>query len=371
MSSLNYGAASIPLSVRTAYGLAEADAALNVRHVPSLINLTFIVQLDTTAGPEPIVLQRMHPVFGPNVHFDIEAVTAHLRHRQLETPQLLHTRAGQLWTTEDSTGETRVWRALSYMAGITIHTSKDPSSLGSAAELLGRFHRALADLEHEFVHERPLHDTQKHLSNLTAALASETGQNDREAQDLGAEILGQVDGLRLDFGAFPRRVIHGDPKLSNILFQATPPHQARCMIDLDTVGRGYLAYELGDALRSWCNSAGEDTRAARVDPEAFRAVISGYVRACPSTLTHQELLSGIDGLETVSLELASRFAADVVWDRYWGWDAARFGSRREHNLVRAQGQLALSRSVRSQRALLHEIAAGALAAGARPLTSHL
>jgi hypothetical protein len=135
------------------------------------------------------------------------------------------------------------------------------------------------------------------------------------------------------------------------------------MIDLDTVGRGYIAYELGDALRSWCNSAGEDTRAARVEPETFRAVISGYVRACPSTLAPGELLSAIDGLETVSLELASRFATDVIWDRYWGWDAARFASRREHNLVRAQGQLALSRSVRSQRAQLREICNDALARG--------
>jgi hypothetical protein len=50
----------------------------------------------------------------------------------------------------------------------------------------------------------------------------------------------------------------------------------------------------------------------------------------------------------------------VVWDRYFGWDATRFGSRREHNLLRAQGQLALSRNVREQRGELLRLAKLAL-----------
>ena len=56
------------------------------------------------------------------------------------------------------------------------------------------------------------------------------------------------------------------------------------------------------------------------------------------------------GAETVSLELAARFAVDVFRDEYFGWDASRFASRRAHNLVRARGQLALSRAVRAARA---------------------
>jgi Ser/Thr protein kinase RdoA (MazF antagonist) len=136
-----------------------------------------------------------------------------------------------------------------------------------------------------------------------------------------------------------------------------------CMIDLDTVGRGYVAYELGDALRSWCNPAGEDTPDAELDPAIFTAVMRGYARECPAVITTPELLSAIDGFETVSVELASRYAADVIVDRYWGWDATRFTSRREHNMVRARGQLALSRAVRAARSRLNEIATDALDGG--------
>jgi Ser/Thr protein kinase RdoA (MazF antagonist) len=352
----------IPLEVRQVYGLSEDEAALDITPVFSNINLTFVVR---QSGRQPLVLQRMHPVFGPDVHVDIEAVTAHLQARKLDTPELVRTRAGALWTLENSLPVARVWRALSFVEGLTLQQSEDADVLRSAAQLLGRFHAALVDLQHSFVHQRPLHDTERHLANLSSALDSDGGRQDAEAQQLGTAILQQARLIRLDYRALPRRIIHGDPKLSNILFYATAPPRARCMIDLDTLGRGYLAYELGDALRSWCNPAGEEAEAARVEPEVFRAVIEGYSETCPADISAEELLSALDGFETVSLELASRYAADSVQDHYFGWDAARFASRRQHNLARARGQLALSRSVRAQRADLAEIAQGTLARRAR------
>lgn len=351
---------TIPLEVRRAYALPEDDASLAVVHIPSLINLTCLVRSATGAPPEPLVLQRLHPVFGPHVHIDIEAVTLHLAAHGLTTPRLIHTRDDALWFMDQAEPEPRAWRALSYIDGLTVHNSHDPRSLESAADLLGRFHSTLASFEHEFVHTRPLHDTEKHLTKLRDALASRAA-GDQEAQALGADVLRQAEGLRLRFDdEFPRRVIHGDPKLSNVMFHRVEPTRALCMIDLDTVGRGHLAYELGDALRSWCNPAGEDTSAVHIEADAFRAIMVGYARARPAGVGPAEILSAVDGFETVSLELASRFAADVIVDAYWGWDATRFASRREHNLVRARAQLALSRSVRQRRRELLSLAEDAV-----------
>lgn len=357
---------SIPLSVRNAYGLSADDADLEIQRIPSNINATYVIRRRRSPGAglaahaEALVLQRLHPVFGAQVHVDIEAVTAHLEAKGVETPRLVRTRTGELWTTAPSSPEPSVWRALSYVDGITLHHTRDTATLESAAALLGTFQRSLVDLDHVFVHERPLHDTRRHLSNLQAALASPRGAGDAEARELGAAISRQIEGLRLDFGSLPKRVIHGDPKLSNVLFQRDSPSRARCMIDLDTIGRGYVAYELGDALRSWCNPAGEDVAAPALDAESFAAVMRGYASTCPDAVTPAELLSAVDGFETVSLELASRFAADAVNDSYFGWDAQRFGSRREHNLVRARGQLAISRAVRTQRDTLVDAARRAL-----------
>ena len=354
---------TLPLPVRAAYGLPADDAELEIEHIPSNINSTFLVR--PRAPSAPLVLQRLHPVFGPKVHIDIEAVTAHLASKGVETPRLMRTLGGELWTTDPGSSEGHVWRALTYVDGVTLHRTGDAATLESAAALLGKFQSDLTDLEHVFVHERPLHDTRRHLANLEAALGTARAAGDAEARELGLEIARDAENVRLDFGGLPKRIIHGDPKLSNVLFWREEPSRARCMIDLDTVGRGYLAYEIGDALRSWCNPGGEDTTAPALELASFAAVMRGYARTCPSAVTSAELLSAIDGFATVSLELASRFAADAINDSYFGWDASRYASRREHNLVRARGQLALSRAVRAQQAALVETATTTLLAARR------
>lgn len=347
----------IPLNVSKDYGLAtdaESAAKLEAVLIPSLINRTYIVRAPHM--PRPLVLQCMHPVFGAHVHVDIQAVTLHLEAQRFETPLLIPTLSGALWTTDSASGEGRVWRALTYVDGVTFHKSGDPELLSSAADLLARFHGALTGLSHRFVHSRPLHDTRRHLANLETALASSRAAGDAEAQQLGADILRASARLAFSFEGCPKRVMHGDPKLSNVLFHRATPPRARCMIDLDSLGPGLLAYELGDALRSWCNPTGEDTASPRLDVRAFEAVLRGYARARPASVTREELASVVEGLETVSLELASRFAADVINDSYFGWDTERFASRRDHNLLRARGQLALSLDVQRQRGELLEIA---------------
>ena len=55
------------------------------------------------------------------------------------------------------------------------------------------------------------------------------------------------------------------------------------------------------------------------------------------------------GVEWVSLELAARFAADALRESYFGWDAARFPGRGEHNLVRARGQWSLHQALLATR----------------------
>ena len=89
-----------------AYGLAKAT----VRPVPGgLINETFIAE----QGERRAVVQKLHPVFGAEVHRDIEAVTAHLASKGMLTPRLCRTTVGELWVEND--GE--IWRALSHVDG--------------------------------------------------------------------------------------------------------------------------------------------------------------------------------------------------------------------------------------------------------------
>jgi hypothetical protein len=145
------------------------------------------------------------------------------------------------------------------------------------------------------------------------------------------------------------RHCHGDLKISNLLFGESPP-TARCLVDLDTVGAGSIAYEIGDAMRSWCNPRGEDAGAVRFDLVTFSAAMRGYRMAVAGLLARGELGSIAIGLERVCVELAARFCIDIFEDRYFGWDPSRFASRPAHNLVRARGQLELLGAITESRA---------------------
>jgi Ser/Thr protein kinase RdoA (MazF antagonist) len=290
-------------------------------------------------GAPRVVVQKMHPIFGAAVLDDMEAVTAHLALRGLATPRLVRTRDGALSATG---ADGRLWRVLTYLDGHTVDRVSGPGMARAAAELVGRFHRALGDLDHSYRFVRAgVHDTAAHLGRLEAAAEGDVDGPRR----LAADILAAAQAIELAaFAELPRRRTHGDLKISNVLFAND---DAVALIDLDTMGFLPLPFELGDAWRSWCNPLGEDVEEARFDLELFTAAVSGYAAAGEATRAEAALL--VAGVETIAIELAARFCLDAFEDRYFGWDPKRFPSRREHNRVRAAGQLALARKVAAAR----------------------
>lgn len=316
--------------------------------VRGLINETWRFRTESVDG----VLQRLNPIFPPEINLDIDRVTSHLAGAGQTTPRLLRTLDGQPWV---DLAEDGVWRALTWVPGHTLDRAERPATLREAAALLGRFHRCTSALTIPFRFRRPqVHDTDTHLSHLCQVTP---GSGNDPATILAHEIVAAGETLS-DLPATDDWTLHGDPKLNNVRFDAAG--RALCLVDLDTLRRGPLAHDLGDAWRSWCNRAGEDEAVARLDLGFLNAAVQGYASEMHGSLTPDEIASLPTGLERIALELAARFCADVFEDRYFGWDAARFASRREHNLVRARGQLSLYRAVVAAREEIVEIVTGAL-----------
>jgi Ser/Thr protein kinase RdoA (MazF antagonist) len=306
-----------------------------------LINDSFVV------GTPPVaVVQRLHRIFGPAVHEDIEAITTHLAARGMPTPRLVPTDDGDLYVLDD---EARCWRALTWVPGVTIDRLEGPGRASAAGDLVGRWHAATADLEHTFAFTRPgAHDTERHMDTLRAAVDTHRGHRLRDdVAALADQILsgwGAWDG-RLDG---PTRIGHGDLKISNLRFDEEG--RGICLLDLDTMAALPMDIEMGDALRSWCNPQGEDVAEARFDPALFDAAVRSWLAACPQPAPEREAL--VPGVQRICLELAARFAADALNESYFGWDPSRFPGRGEHNLLRARGQASLAGSVAAQRAAL-------------------
>lgn len=369
------GPAPLPLAraVLAHFGLEEATLT-PIR--AGLINTT--LRVDSARGA--FVLQRLHPIFRPELHHDIEAITAELAAAGLPTPRLVRTHAGALWVEIEEPPEGPApggaapvasdragapaplgcWRLQTALPGETIQRVERPAQAEAAGALLGRFHRSLARCAHAFRFTRQAHGLPRHRAALAEAVAAHPRHRlAAELAPLAEALLAWTDG-RPGFDDLPRRVTHGDPKISNVLFW--PGDQAYALIDLDTLGRLDLPTELGDALRSWCNPAGEDGAAPALDLPRFEAALTGYARETAGFVTAEERDRLVEGAAVIAAELACRFAADALNESYFGWDAARFPGRGEHNLHRARGQWALACSVEGQRAAAEAAVARAFAA---------
>jgi aminoglycoside phosphotransferase (APT) family kinase protein len=170
-----------------------------------------------------------------------------------------------------------------------------------------------------------------------------------------APLAAQIANAWNDFGTIPSlplRIGHGDPKISNFLFDTGG--RITGVIDLDTMAWTGVDIEIGDALRSWCNRASEDATHAEFDLDVARAGLQGYLAGAP-WLTPEERAALPDATQRICLELAARFAADALHESYFGWDPAVAPSRGEHNLLRARGQLALAHAARAARGSIEAI----------------
>lgn len=301
-----------------------------------LINETFSVGSDW-------ILQRLHPIFDAEVNLDIAALTPILSARGIPVPTLLETAHGSLWVGRPD----GIWRLMTRLPGRTLHRIENAEQLRAAAHIFARFHGALRDVQHDFAFARlGVHDTPAHMQALRHALERHT---DHRLHAPVAELAEVIFTLWDAWGhppELPARIGHGDPKISNFLFDEHDTVVG--VIDLDTLAWTTLDLELGDALRSWCNTTDESSHEPTFDLDRYHIAINAYTRAASDWLTDAERASFPRAVERICLELSSRFAADALNESYFGWDPTLAPSRGMHNLIRARSQLALARDAQAK-----------------------
>lgn len=310
----------------TAFGLAPIAPPERVRH--GLMHVTWRVR---TASGE-FSLQALHPsLAGRETIDDHAAVTAHLAARSFPAPRLVPAPDGGPALRLDGA----VWRCTTWIEGRPGARLAAPDEACRAARLLGEFHRATADLARPFRGGVRLHDPPAHAARLRDALRRAAG--DPALSRWRAAVAGPSDRalaalerLALPAG-LPERVIHGDPKFSNFVFDGDG--RAVGLVDLDGCARAPVLYDLGDAVRSWAD-AGPQAGPARLREDVVVALVEGW-SAAGLGLSAAERAALPRAGALVAWELAARFLRDALEDVYFAWDAGRWPSRRDQNLARA------------------------------------
>ena len=132
-------------------------------------------------------------------------------------------------------------------------------------------------------------------------------------------------------------VIHGDPKLSNFLFDIRNK-QVVSLIDLDTVTSGNLLIDLADCIRSISNLAGEEPGKEEIvvfDIESCMNFLKGYFSIKNENNNHSFRFIP-EFIYLIIFELTIRFFTDFLQSNRY------FKIKYEtHNLFRAEVQYRL------------------------------
>ncbi len=320
------------------------------------IHESFVATWERGGDPVRYVHQRISTRVFPEpaqVMGNIARVTAHLRAalarrgvRDLERRVLtlvLARDGAPLWIAPDAS----VWRTFLLIEGaITRETIEGPEEAFRAARAFAEFAGSLSDLPAPAlaVTIPGFHDLGRRFNDFETAVANDPfGRAARVRNEIEATRTAYSNLLRqlaaADPGAVPRRVMHHDCKLNNLLLDAGTG-EALCVIDLDTVMEGSVLSDFGELVRTATSRSPEDEpqlETIAFDLELFEALARGYVAGAASWLSEPEgRLLPLAG-PTLGLMNAIRFLTDfLLGDVY-------FRVHREaQNLDRHRAQLRLA-----------------------------
>lgn len=331
-------------------------------HINDTFKLTNI-----SAGGADYLLQRINHNIFTNVEKltdNMHRVTEHLKSKIKacgigdpfkEVMTLIPTDSNRFFY-QDSTGS--YWRMFYFLSDTKSYdVVETPKQAYEGGKAFGKFQAMLSDIPAGVMYEviPNFHNIQVRLQQLDEAI-----QND--AQGRVASVAAELDMVKqyadsmqyfqqpAQIAALPKRVIHNDTKFNNVLLNGND--EAQCVIDLETVMDGYVAYDFGDAIRTIINTTTEDAAdldKIQLNMPLFNAYVQGYLREAFSFLTDAEVNSLIKGALLLPYMQAVRFLTDHVnGDTYF---KIKFEG---HNLQRARAQFQLLKMLDANAAQMHQ-----------------
>src|SRR3989339_165034 len=318
-----------------------------------LINKTFLIIFERS--DEKLILQNINKMVFSDpllVMQNIEQALFYVAGQEtsLEFPRFLKTRNGR-YLHLDEQGE--FWRLMTFIPHtLSFDKTEDLAIIAGMAESLAKFHLAFNDapLGNFSVTLPGFHKTTSYLKKyeedllLSVGLEDGTAKEDNYCRQIISRYGKQAAVLEeaTERGELALSIMHGDPKLSNILFDAITK-RPRSIIDLDTIMPGLILYDVGDAVRSVCNLAGEDNlknQKIEFDLKFFATFWQSYRRHAALLINDGFIKYLFAAIWLLPFELGLRFFLDYLQGNvYFKIDYP------QHNLKRALGQFHLMEDI--------------------------
>lgn len=324
------------------------------------INDTFYLKNDNHSCPDYLLQRINHTIFKdvPALMNNVKQVTEHLRRKLASIPgsspekqvlTIIPLKNGQLFF-KDADGN--YWRVYLYLGNTNSYdlVEKELQAF-EGGKAFGNFQALLSDLDASLLAETipDFHNIEMRLTRFYKAWSTDSaGRRDQVIAETDF-INKRVDTMKsiLNLGKeghLPLRITHNDTKFNNVLLDAND--KAQCVIDLDTVMPGYVAYDFGDAIRTIVNSASEDEKdlsKIKLNIPLFEAYAKGYLSEADKFLSPTEVDSLMMGVLLIPYMQAVRFLTD-----YLEGDIYYKTSFEGHNLQRTRAQIQLLKEIEAE-----------------------
>lgn len=314
-----------------------------------LINATFKVSLPDLPDGNYILQQINTQVFQQpeNIHTNITLVNQHLKAKKYPHTvlELLQTEKGEYsFVYKGAT-----WRMFCAIEdSFTINVVQNPEQAFESGSFFGEFYQYLKDIETDKIQTVLPHflDMQSRIDAFHSALSQATEERRTQSKEQIKWVLNHQDlpkkWIELQkCNALPVRLIHADPKISNILFDIIT-NKPKAIIDWDTLMLGTILYDYGDMIRSYTNTKSEDDP----DPEnvfsqpIYEALTQGFLSNTASFLTPLEIENLTYAPQVIVYIQVLRFLTD-----YLNGDLYYHCAYPEQNLNRTKNQIHLLQGI--------------------------
>jgi hypothetical protein len=326
-------------------------------HGSGHINDSFYLQNKREDSPD-YLLQRINSLIFkdvPALMENISSVIKHLKKKLEDVPgsepekhvlTLVKT-IDDLFYYEDSQGN--FWRMYHYLKNTrSFDVIEDTTLAYEGGKAFGRFQSQLIDMDIQSLHETipDFHNVCKRVADFEAAILNDiSGRRKDVALEIDFLTTRSEGMIRLSREGVERntfkRITHNDTKFNNLLLNKD--NKVECVVDLDTVMPGFLAYDFGDAIRTLINTAAEDEAdlgKVNLNIPLFKAYTRGYLEEAAGFISPEEIKSLSLGMLMLPYMQSVRFLTD-----YLNGDVYYKILFPDHNLQRTRAQSALLRKL--------------------------